>query len=172
MGKGPSKAWIVFLKSLQLAVYLIPLFILLLGIASPLLVFIAIKTKIDYIALLSDETYHLLNHICHQLPSRSFWILGAPMGICSRCTGLYLSFVLTYPFIVKKAKLYGTRAYKLGVYLLIPVLVDGGTQWLDIRVSSNTIRFLTGFLGGIGLAMMAASVRLGIIGLISQRKRR
>ena len=35
--------------------------------------------------------------------------------------------------------------------LLIPVSIDGFTQLFDLRESNNTLRFITGFIGGIGL---------------------
>jgi len=28
--------------------------------------------------------------ICHQDPTRSFWLLGAPIAVCARCLGIYL----------------------------------------------------------------------------------
>ena len=39
---------------------------------------------------LSEFFYHFFSLICHQLSTRSFWIAGAPMGICARCTGVYV----------------------------------------------------------------------------------
>ncbi len=28
--------------------------------------------------------------VCHQDPTRSFWIAGAPVAVCARCLGIYL----------------------------------------------------------------------------------
>ena len=35
--------------------------------------------------------------------------------------------------------------------LMIPVTIDGVTQYFGPRESTNTLRFITGFIGGIGL---------------------
>ncbi len=41
-------------------------------------------------SLFSNSTFNTLGYFCHQLPNRSFNILGNQMGICCRCMGLYL----------------------------------------------------------------------------------
>jgi len=73
---------------------------------------------------------------------------------------------------MKKTKAYKeAKAYKLGLCLLLPILVDGGTQWLDLRISSNLLRFTTGFLGGIGLALIIASVCFRIKNLLFHKRK-
>jgi len=40
--------------------------------------------------------------ICHQDPGRSFHLMGHPLAVCSRCTGIYIGFLLgalVYPFL-------------------------------------------------------------------------
>jgi uncharacterized membrane protein len=32
--------------------------------------------------------------ICHRIPDRSFYYHGYPLGVCSRCTGIYAGFVI------------------------------------------------------------------------------
>ncbi|HEX9934586.1 MAG TPA: DUF2085 domain-containing protein, partial [bacterium] len=32
--------------------------------------------------------------VCHQIPERSFKILGYPLAVCARCTGVYVGFLL------------------------------------------------------------------------------
>ncbi len=39
--------------------------------------------------------------ICHQNPDRSFHLMGHPLAVCSRCSGIYIGFllgVIIYPF--------------------------------------------------------------------------
>ncbi len=46
--------------------------------------------------------------ICHQIPSRSFQILGYPIAVCARCSGIYIGFLLgtiAYPFFKKLERL-------------------------------------------------------------------
>ncbi len=40
--------------------------------------------------------------ICHQDPGRSFHLMGHPLAVCSRCSGIYIGFLLgvaVYPFL-------------------------------------------------------------------------
>ena len=39
----------------------------------------------------------------------------------------------------------------ISMVLMIPVAIDGGTQYFGPRESTNNLRFITGFIGGIGL---------------------
>jgi uncharacterized membrane protein len=107
---------------------------------------------------ISSFLYSFLELHCHQLPERSLWIFGAPMGLCSRCVAIYLSFSIVTLIIANKNDL--TIYWKVGLLLLLPIIFDGLTQMLGIRMSSNTIRIITGVLGGIGLALVLKSIIL------------
>jgi len=48
-------------------------------------------------------------------------------------------------------------AFFAGVFLNIPMLVDGFTQKKDLRASTNSLRIGTGFLAGLGLAQFVVS---------------
>ena len=39
----------------------------------------------------------------------------------------------------------------ISMILMIPVAIDGVTQYFGPRESTNTLRFVTGFVGGVGL---------------------
>ena len=39
----------------------------------------------------------------------------------------------------------------ISMVLMIPVAIDGLTQYFGPRESTNTLRFITGFVGGVGL---------------------
>src|SRR5687768_10010069 len=49
---------------------------------------------------LSWPLYKFFSYICHQIPDRSFYLLGEQFGVCSRCLGVYVGIlvgVLVYP---------------------------------------------------------------------------
>src|SRR5262245_53805862 len=51
--------------------------------------------------LASAAIYKGFSAVCHQEPGRSFYFHGYPMGVCSRCAGIYAGFVVglsLYPF--------------------------------------------------------------------------
>ena len=54
----------------------------------------------------------------------------------------------------------------LSMILMIPVAVDGVTQYFGPRESTNTLRFVTGFIGGIGLIIFLKIVFTFILNLI------
>lgn len=92
---------------------------------------------------------------CHQRPDRSFFISNYQFPICTRCVGVVVSTVITYVIcIYKKARLIP------GLILCIPMIIDGGIQYLGIKESTNIRRLITGLLGGAGLTM----IRLNIYG--------
>jgi len=40
--------------------------------------------------VLAGLSYLVFTPFCHQLPDRSFHLLGVPLAVCARCTGIYL----------------------------------------------------------------------------------
>jgi uncharacterized membrane protein len=102
--------------------------------------------------------YESLFPICHQYPTRSLWILGQPCGLCARCLGGYGGLVLLPVLYVAGALrrvdaafflLLGMSLFALGVgdaVVKFAIGIDGSNSW----------RFGTGLLGGLGFAMMLA----------------
>lgn len=100
--------------------------------------------------------------ICHRKPERSFFIKGYQFPVCARCTGFYISlalyFIYTYYFYVD----YTFYLISFGIFLLIPALVDGVTQFIGLRESNNQIRMITGLLGGLGLGIVIKAIKFFI----------
>jgi uncharacterized membrane protein len=95
----------------------------------------------------------LLRPFCHQMPSRTPQLGGAPIGLCFRCLGLLLGGLLgtlaSFAFPTLERHL-GRRLLLAGV---LPLLLDVGLQTLGLY-QSNLIRLLTGLAAG-GLAARA-----------------
>jgi uncharacterized membrane protein len=47
--------------------------------------------------------------------------------------------------------------------MIIPTIIDGTTQLSGFRESNNTLRFCTGLIGGIGLAILVKAIKMLII---------
>lgn len=90
-------------------------------------------------------------YICHQKPERSFFIKGHQFPVCARCTGFYagLAVYLIINHFYKHS--YDLNMLLISMALMVPVAIDGVTQYFGPRESTNTLRFITGFIGGIGL---------------------
>ena len=101
----------------------------------------------------------ILNLICHRKPERSFFIKGHQFPVCSRCTGFYISLIIyftyTYYFFVD----YNVYLLIFAVILLFPTVIDGLTQSFEYRESNNTLRFITGLLGGFGLGILVKALK-------------
>ncbi len=98
-----------------------------------------------------------LRYICHQRPERCYYVNGKPMPICSRCFGVYLGVILGMfiPFLISNIYLFDVKnMYILFILGLIPMAIDGGTQFFGIRKSNNHLRFITGLLAGIVVGIL------------------
>lgn len=91
--------------------------------------------------------------LCHNIPSRAFVIGGGAMPICSRCIGLYAGALAGIAAaIATRGRLRIPPAAVMVAAL--PLIVDGATQALGFRESTNLLRFATGSVAG-AFALMA-----------------
>jgi uncharacterized membrane protein len=103
----------------------------------------------------ANDLYGFLAHLCHQLPSRTLWMLGAPTGLCSRSLFLGGAFAIAGGYLLRQRR---TLPWQRVILLVSPILVDTITQSAGWRTSTNLLRALTGTLAGIGLAGLASHV--------------
>ncbi len=99
-----------------------------------------------------EFVYRTLSFICHQLPSRSFWVFGFPCGLCSRCLLGYAGVAVAALFISHPCKY--TKRFLLGTAFLVPGVADVLIQIATNYESANLTRAITGLTGGIGLFMV------------------
>lgn len=93
--------------------------------------------------------------VCHQDPARSFWILGAPVAVCTRCLGIYLG-------ATAGAWLRASRPQILSALAVVVALslADYAAEAAGLHGSWPWVRFALGTLLGTGLgALVAASIR-------------
>jgi uncharacterized membrane protein len=94
--------------------------------------------------------YKTFSFVCHQIPERSFHLLGYKFAVCSRCTGIYSGLaiaVLIYP-LVRSFK--DTQTPSL-VWLFVaaaPLAIDWSLGYFSIWQNNHASRFATGFLLG------------------------
>src|SRR5512140_273243 len=100
--------------------------------------------------VMSNALYFGFSKVCHQLDDRSIHLMGVKLGVCVRCSSIYLSFfvaLLVYPYF---RSLKSPVVPKLGLLALgvIPMALDAFSNDLGIHASSDLSRFLTGSLAG------------------------
>lgn len=100
--------------------------------------------------------------ICHRKPERSFFWKGKQFPLCARCTGINLGYIFLPLF------LFGVVRIPLGwtILLIVPTYIDGLIQaYFDVE-STNTRRFVTGLMSGIGTMSLISIIGIFIGKLI------
>jgi len=135
---------------------------------------------------LASTFYSLFGLTCHQLPERSF-CLSASLSIgdcsdsfpyqfpvCSRDMAIYAAMLLgglAMPF------LYDVRSRKTpSIWILIlaavPVAMDGGTQLIGMRESTNALRLFTGAIIGFIIPFFLVPLVNDLLYVVSNRKKK
>ena len=94
---------------------------------------------------------------CHRRTDRTLKFKGIYFPVCARCTGIYAGIVcilLIFKFIYFT---FDIRILLIASIMILPTAIDGITQLLKLRESTNFIRFVTGFFCGIGYAIFVLS---------------
>lgn len=99
---------------------------------------------------IAGAIYHAFSPLCHQRPDRSYFLDGHPLGVCSRCTGIYFGFALTllaYP-LVRSLRTTTAPARKWLFLAALPLAIDFSLTFFGIWDNTHTSRLLTGLLLG------------------------
>lgn len=92
---------------------------------------------------------------CHSIPERCFVYKNHHLPICSRCTGILFGGVLSL-ICFSIFNLY--FSFQTSLILMVPMIIDGGLQYLNYFISNNNRRFLTGILFGIGTVIFCQNL--------------
>lgn len=151
------KHWLTVMNVL-LFLFILPIVLTpyLISTGSPLLV---------QIGGLFMAAYHLT---CHQMPSRSLFLFGYEMAVCSRCFAIYAAFLaggLLFYVLRNRLKPFHIFYY---ILLCVPMAIDGTAQLFSIPIprgispdyqliwttlSNNELRIITGAIFGLGSAL-------------------
>jgi uncharacterized membrane protein len=101
--------------------------------------------------------------ICHQRPERLLRFGERPLFVCSRDTGLLVSFfsIMLVLSLLRGRHRAGMPPWPIlaaGAAGVLFLAWDGLTSYLGFRDSSNALRFLSGFAAGAGAAFPAAAL--------------
>lgn len=93
--------------------------------------------------------YFVYSFLCHQIPERSFFIVGHKMAFCQRDAAIYSSVLIggiLFPLVRRWLK---PLPWKLYLVLNAPLAIDGSVQLLGLWQSTPFRRVLTGSLFGL-----------------------
>ncbi|CAN5598456.1 DUF2085 domain-containing protein [soil metagenome] len=125
---------------------------------------------------ISAPIYKFFGFLCHQMPSRSFFIHDHQLAVCSRCFGIYFGLLvgfIVYFFIRDIEETEPIPRFWLFLSL-IPIGVDWSLTAFGIWENTFFSRFLTGLILGVTCAIfiIPALVELGhLLSKKSKRKR-
>jgi uncharacterized membrane protein len=106
--------------------------------------------------------------MCHGIAHRCLTISDTPMPICARCVAIYGGFLLalvTFPLVMKTAdsrqQTAGPHPRLLSAVRCLlsvaaaPIFLDGVTQAMGLRESTNPLRLATGLTVGAAFGLWA-----------------
>lgn len=101
---------------------------------------------------------------CHRMPERSFFWKGKQFPVCARCTGIHIGY-LTFPFFL-------VGFFHLNIWITLAMFavtyIDGLLQaFMNIK-STNSRRFITGLLSGVGSMSLVSIIGKSIGKIILQ----
>ena len=112
----------------------------------------------------------LLSHHSEEYYNRTFTLSfrGKEIHFCARCSGVILIFFMAVCFeLLANLKVDPTLSLVLAIIMVIPVLIDWGTQKLGYRESRNVIRFTTGGLLGVAISLLQYAYTLRVLTIIA-----
>jgi uncharacterized membrane protein len=101
--------------------------------------------------LFAQAVYTMGDIECHQIASRSFYLNGNEMPICSRDMGLSIGLITGVLVAILISRRIDWRLLALG---LVPIVLDGGLQSISSYQSNNILRLATGILAGTCTALL------------------
>ena len=92
---------------------------------------------------------------CHGIPARCFDLWGVPMPICARCTAIYVGLAVSLLAFWLLPRMSERAARMTLLVAVLPLGVDGLTQLVRLRESTNGLRSATGLLAGMAFGVWA-----------------
>ena len=120
--------------------------------------------------ILQQILYFFGHGFCHQYTERSFEAGGLYFCVCARDTGIYLGLIVTLLILIilsarnreKPAALPPVWAIAVCVVLAVPMAIDGVSSYAGLRETTNLIRYVTGYLCGTGVGVVAGGAVMSL----------
>ncbi len=100
---------------------------------------------------ISKLVYGVYGFFCHQQPSRSFFLFGSQVAICSRCLAFYSSILLVG--LIVSLRNFRPLSAVSAFALAFPAVADVTLQAVHLTESTNLIRTTTGLLLGMAVSL-------------------
>lgn len=99
---------------------------------------------------LAEVIYLIYSYLCHQLPQRSFFIVGNQVAFCQRDVSIYGSIFIAGLAYATTGRRWRPLPWWGVALMILPALTDGSIQLFGSYESTWHVRVLTGALVGVG----------------------
>jgi uncharacterized membrane protein len=131
-------------KWLTYALFIYCLSFLIGGLVTPVLIRFGFPS-------MADGLYDLFSAACQQRPTRTFWMAGYPLALCSRCMGVYSGIAISSLLCLNR------DAFRVSVGLIVGLVLfavgEKLAEWSGC-VADNTVRFVAGLALGESLFLL------------------
>jgi uncharacterized membrane protein len=102
----------------------------------------------------SSTVFHAYRLVCDQIPSHSFFLFGYQICLCQRCLAIYSSMLVAglALSVLRNQRALRSIGWWAWFLTMLPMALDGGTQFFGWRESNVWLRLLTGIIFGLGTA--------------------
>lgn len=102
----------------------------------------------------ASAVYFFFSPFCHQTAERSFIVLGFPLAVCHRCSGIYLGLLIGS--LLDSAWIHKSSASRRRWVLAatVPLALDALLPYCGLWTSTGGSRFITGLFFGILAAFL------------------
>jgi len=128
-------------------VYLLTLF----GISLWLIVIFLAPYLETRSSLWAGFIYSLFSPVCHQQPSRCFFLFGSPLAVCARCLGIYAGFfcgTLAFP-VLRGLSTVPIPPMRTFLFFSFPIVLDTLGNMISLWMTPGWARFALGVLWGV-----------------------
>ena len=98
----------------------------------------------------------------HRKPERTFKIREKYFPICICCAAIYVGTIFTISFHYFITIEYNTIIFLISLCPIILMDADVASQISKCREGHNSIRFIIGFIGGVGYSLMLLMIFLSV----------
>jgi uncharacterized membrane protein len=88
--------------------------------------------------------------LCHRKKDRTIEFFGLENYLCARCLGIFFGIISGAIMSI----FFQSISYVFITLMVIPLIIDGSTQSLELRTSSNPLRLVTGVMFGVGFTLL------------------
>ncbi len=96
--------------------------------------------------------------VCHQLPEKSFYAGNMQFCVCTRCSGIYIGFLISFLLLLiifnkRQSNLAPIYVLIISIIFILTIIIEKTISFFVLYPSiafNNNLRFITGYLAGTG----------------------